>query len=443
MTEIRYARSGDLSIAYRVEGQGPPDVVVVPGYVSHVEMSWETPPTARAWERLTSFSRTITFDKRGTGLSDPITDDNLPGLEQRMDDVRAVMEAVESKRAVLFGHSEGAMMSMLFAATYPERTEALILYGGMARATWSEDHPWNTPREALIGNADERESYWGTGIGPEIFAPSVADDPGVKEWSARYERACASPRNFRLLSEMFLDLDVREIVSSIHVPTLILHRTHDRVVNIRSGRWLAEHIPGARLVEMPGIDHSIWVGEADRVLDEVEEFVTGKREQVEPDRVLKTIMFTDIVGSTERAAAMGDGAWRDLLASHDAFMRKQIDRFRGITVKQLGDGVLACFDGPARAIRCGASAARAAADAGFPIRVGIHTGECEMVGDDVAGLTVHIAARVGVLADKGEVLVSRTVKDLVAGSGIAFEPRGTHALKGVPDEWQLYAVASA
>jgi len=242
---------------------------------------------------------------------------------------------------------------------------------------------------------------------------------------------------------MFLDLDVREIVSSIHVPTLILHRTHDRVVNIRSGRWLAEHIPGARLVEMPGIDHSIWVGEADRVLDEVEEFVTGKREQVEPDRVLKTIMFTDIVGSTERAAAMGDGAWRDLLASHDAFMRKQIDRFRGITVKQLGDGVLACFDGPARAIRCGASAARAAADAGFPIRVGIHTGECEMVGDDVAGLTVHIAARVGVLADKGEVLVSRTVKDLVAGSGIAFEPRGTHALKGVPDEWQLYAVASA
>jgi class 3 adenylate cyclase len=443
MAEIKYARSGDVSIAYRVGGEGPPDLVIVPGYVSHVEMGWEPPPNARAWDRLTSFSRAITFDKRGTGLSDPITDDRLPGLEQRMDDVRVVMDAVGSERAVIFGQSEGGMMAMLFAATYPERTESLILYGTMARAVWDEDHWWNIPRDALIGNAAEREAMWGMGIGPEIFAPSIAGQPGTQEWAAKYERACASPRNFRILSEMFLDLDVRHVVPSIHVPTLILHRTHDRVVNVRSARWLAEHLPGSRYVEMPGRDHSIWTGDADRLLDEVEEFVTGSRERVEPDRVLKTIMFTDIVGSTERAAAMGDSAWRDLLATHDAMMRRELGRFRGVEVKTLGDGFLAAFDGPARAIRCGVSAARAAHDAGFPIRVGIHTGECEEVGDDYAGITVHIAARVGSLADADEVLVSRTVTDLVAGSGIAFADRGSHALKGVPDEWQLYAVTGA
>ena len=440
--EIQYARSGDVSLAYRVGGKGPPDLVIVPGYVSHVEMGWEPPPNARAWDRLASFSRAITFDKRGTGLSDPILED-LPDLETRMDDVRVVMDAVGSERAVIFGQSEGGMMAMLFAATYPERTESLILYGSMAKATWDEDHWWNVPREALVGGAEQREAMWGQGIGPEIFAPSIADMPGTQEWAARYERACASPRNFRIMSEMFLDLDVRYVAPSIHVPTLILHRTHDRVVNVRSARWLAEHIPNAKYVEMPGRDHSIWVGDPDRVLDEIEEFVTGRREGGEPDRVLKTIMFTDIVGSTERAASLGDVAWRDVLATHDAMMRSELAKFRGQEVKTLGDGFLAAFDGPARAIRCGVTAARTCAAAGFPIRVGLHTGECEQVGDDLAGITVHTAARVSSLAGPSEVLVSRTVKDLVAGSGIAFDDRGTHTLKGIPDEWQLFSVTSA
>jgi len=442
--DIHYTRSGDTSIAYKVGGKGPPDMVFVPGYISHLEMSWESPLASRVWHRLSSFGRIMTFDKRGTGLSDPITDDRLPGLEQRMDDMRAVMDAVGSWRSVLIGGSEGAMMCMLFAATYPERVQSLILYGAMARATWSEDHPWNTPREDLIQSWEEFiEPYWGQGVGTEIFIPSIATRPGVREWLARFERSCASPRNVNVLFRMFLDLDVRDIVSSIHVPTLILHRTQDYVVNVRSGRWLAEHIPGARLIELPGIDHVPFTGDVDALVDEMQEFITGTRERAEPDRVLKTVMFTDIAGSTKRAAELGDAAWRDLLATHDLTMRRELKRFRGQEIKTLGDGFLAAFDGPARAIRCGVSAVRAALAAGLPIRVGIHTGECEVVADDLAGITVHIAARVGALAQANEVLVSRTVKDLVAGSGITFSDSRTHRLKGLSDKWQLYAVRQA
>jgi len=440
--DIRYARSGDVHIAHVVGGKGPPTIVHVPGYISHLELDWDNPPKQRVWERLTGFAQVIAFDKRGTGLSDPVPDEALPDLDQRMDDVRAVMDEVGVERAVLFGASEGAMMSMLFAATYPQRVEALILYGALARASYSEDHPWAIPREDLIAAAELMEEHWGRGVTAEIFAPSVADNPASTDFARRYERSAASPSAVKKLHRMFLDLDVRDVVSAIHVPTLILHRTHDRVVNVRSGRWLAEHIPGARLVELSGRDHSTWLGEPGPIVDEVQEFITGSREEVEPDRVLRTVMFTDIVGSTERAAAMGDKAWRELLGTHDSMMRHELKRFRGVEVKTLGDGFMACFDGPARAIRCGIAAVHAAKDNGFDIRVGIHTGECELIGDDIVGLTVHIAARVGARAGTGEVLVSRTVKDLVVGSDFTFDERGTHTLKGVPDEWQLYAVSS-
>ena len=437
-----YAKAGDASIAYQIVGEGPIDLVLVLGFATHLELQWESPPFARFCERLSSFSRLIIFDKRGTGLSDPVTD--APNLEQRIDDVRGVMDAAGSERAALFGISEGGPMSVLFAATHPDRVTALVLHGAMGRTTEAPDYPWGSPAEALRESAAEFIApYWGQqpeGM-LELFAPSLAGDPQAVELLARTERSAASPAMVQQIFEMFLDIDVRAVLPTIHVPTLVLHRRHDRVVNWRAGRELATQIPDARYVELPGIDHLPWAGDAEAVLGEIEEFLTGARSIPEPDRVLATVMFTDILGSTERAAQLGDARWRELLSAHDAAVERELSRFRGRRVKTLGDGSLATFDGPARAIQCGRAIADAAHGLGLEVRIGLHTGEIELMDGDVGGIAVHIAARVGALAGAGEVLVSSTVKDLVAGSGIQFVDRGANRLKGISDEWRLFAAS--
>jgi pimeloyl-ACP methyl ester carboxylesterase len=438
----RYAKSGDASIAYQVVGEGPIDVVLVLGFATHLELQWDSPPFARFFERISAFSRLIIFDKRGTGLSDPVTE--APTLEQRVDDVRAVMDAAGSERAALFGISEGGPMSVLFAATHPDRATALILHGAMGRTTEAPDYPWASPEEALRESAAEFIApYWGQQAEGfvELFAPSFVEDPQTVDFFARMQRSAASPAMVQQIFEMFLDVDVRAILPTIQVPTLVLHRRGDRVVNRRAGEELAAQIRGARYVELPGIDHLPWAGDSEAVLGEIEEFLTGARSVPEPDRVLATVMFTDIVGSTERAAELGDARWRELLSAHEAAVRRELARFRGREVKMLGDGCLATFDGPARAIRCARAIRDAAGAIGLEVRTGVHSGEIEVMGNDVGGIAVHIAARVGAIASAGDVLVSGTVKDLVAGSGIRFSDRGVQRLKGIPDEWRLFAVA--
>jgi len=439
----RYATSGDVHIAYQVLGDGPVDLLVVPGFVSHLELFWENPEIRRFSAELGRFARLIVFDKRGSGMSDPVAD--VPTLEQRMDDVRAVMDAAGSERAVLMGISEGGPMCVLFAATFPERTRGLILLGAMARSTWAPDYPWATTKEGLIEAALEFTApAWGTGENLEIFAPSLAGDSAMQTWWGRMERMAASPSMMEKIVLMFLDVDVRDALPLVQAPTLVLHRHGDRVVNVGAGRWLAEHIAGARFVELPGRDHIPWAGDAGAVAGEIEEFVTGQRAApaIESERVLATVMFVDLVGSTERAATLGDRRWRDLLERYYATVAAQLERFRGRQIKTTGDGVLACFDGPGRAIRCAQSIATAVGQLGLEARVGLHTGECELLGDDVGGIAVHIGARIMALAEPGEVLLSSTVKDLVAGSGIAFRDNGSHVLRGVPGEWHLYAAES-
>lgn len=436
--KTRFARSGDLSIAYQVVGDGPIDVVYVPGFVSHLELNWEVPGVVHIIQRLASFSRVIMFDRRGSGLSDPVV--GVPTLEERMDDVRAVMDAAGSERAALFGVSEGVPMSILFAASHPELTTGLVLYGGMARSTWALDYPWATPKEALLESSAEMAPHLYDGAMIEIMAPSLADDPRAREMYARYLRYSVTPAMLMQSFLMFLDIDVRAVLPTIDVPTLVLHRRGDQAVNRRGAEWMATQIPGAKYVELTGIDHALFAGDTDAIIDEIEEFLTGARRATEIDRVLATVMFTDIVESTKRAAAMGDRPWRDLLEACNDAIRRELTRFSGREIKTLGDGMLATFDGPARAIRCALAVTEVVKPLGIEVRVGLHTGEVELVGDDVAGIAVHIAARVGALADTSEVLVSGTVKDLVAGSGIAFSDRGERALKGVPDTWRLFAV---
>lgn len=437
--KTQYAQAGDVSIAYKVVGQGPRDVILVPGYLSHVELVWEIPQVVHMIERLTTFARLIMFDKRGSGLSDPVV--GAPTLEERIDDVRAVMEAVGSTQATLLGVSEGVPMSILFAATRPDLITSLVLYGGMARSTWAEDYPWAAPREDLLESSREMAPYLYEGAIAEVMAPSIADNPLVLEVYARLQRYSASPAMLQQTFEMFLDIDVRAILPSVAVPTLVLHREGDRAVNHRAGAWMASQIPGARYVELPGIDHAIFVGDTDRVVDEVEEFLTGVRRSVDVDRVLATVMFIDIVGSTERAAQLGDRVWTDLLGQVNTTIREELRRSRGVEVKTLGDGLLATFDGPARAIRCALEVVQSLRPLDIDVRIGLHAGEIEITdGDDVAGIAVHIAARIGALAGAGDVLVSRTVKDLVAGSAFEFADRGEHALKGIPDTWQLFDV---
>ncbi len=436
--KTQYARSGDVSIAYQVIGDGPIDIVYVPGFISHVELAWEMPPVVHMIERLTSFARLILFDKRGTGLSDPVV--GAPTLEERMDDVRAVMEAAGSERAALMGVSEGVPMSILFAASHPELVTGLVLYGGMARSTEAPDYPWATPADALIESSLEMSPFMFEGAAIEIMAPSMADDPRAREMFARFQRYAATPAMLEQVFMMFLDIDVRSILPTVDVPTLVLHRHGDMAVNRRGAEWMATQIPGAKYVELKGIDHAVYAGDTDAIVDEIEEFLTGVRRTVEVDRILATVMFTDIVDSTKRASDMGDRQWRALLDSQNEVIRAELARHRGREVKTLGDGMLATFDGPARAIRCALAVTESVRPLGIEVRVGLHTGEIELVGDDVAGIAVHIAARVGALAGTGEVLVSSTVKDLVAGSGITFSERGEHELKGIPDQWRLFAV---
>jgi len=436
--QVRYAKSDDVNIAYLVLGNADLDVVLVPGFVSHLEIGAELPQVQQLGGRMAAFSRLILFDKRGTGLSDPVT--VVPTLEERMDDIRAVMDAAGSERAALLGVSEGVPLSILFAATYPERTHSLVLYGGMARSTYSEDHPWAPTKETLVEANELLVPFWGQGITTEMFAPSVADDPQVRRWAARLERFAASPSMLAQMFEMFYDTDVRAILSSVNVPTLVLHRRGDRVVNIRSGRYLAEHIPGARMVELAGSDHAGWAGDTAAMVDEVQEFLTGVRGEPELDRVLATVMFTDIVGSTDRAAEVGDRRWHEILDEHDRIVMRQVEHFRGRYIKHTGDGCLATFDGPGRALQCARATTDAIGKLGIQIRAGLHAGEVEIRGEDVGGIAVHIASRVCGLASPGEVLVSSTVKDLVVGSRTRFDERGERALKGVPGEWRLFSV---
>ena len=440
--ETRYARSGDVNIAYQVTTERLRDLVYVPGWVSNIELMWEEPAMARFLERLASFSRLILFDKRGTGLSDRVSNNELPTLEQRMDDVRAVLEAVGSERAALFGHSEGGNMCVLFAATYPERTTALITLGCFAkRLDPDDDYPWAPAAEHREESAADVERHWGR-LRPEdveYYAPSRVGDAQFVRHLERYFRRAASPGAAAALLRMNAYIDVREVLPTIRVPTLVLHRAGDHDVNVAEGRYLASKIPGAKFVELAGADHWISAGDTDAIADEIEEFLTGTRPTLESDRVLATVLFTDIVGSTERTAELGDRRWRDLLGAHDAAVRRELERFRGREVDTAGDGFLATFDGPARAVRCAISAGEAVRELGLEIRAGIHTGECELDGRKIRGIAVHTGARIASLAGSGEVLISHTVKDLVAGSGLEFEDRGVYELKGVPGEWRLYA----
>jgi class 3 adenylate cyclase len=432
--EIRYAKSDDIYIAYQVLGRGPLDMVFVPGFISHLEHYWEAPPIVRFAQRLASFTRLILLDKRGTGLSDRVA--GVATLEQRMDDVRAVMDTVGSERAVVFGISEGGPMSALFAATYPNRTSALIMYGAFPKFNY-----WVPTPEALDQLLTMIGQAWGTGVTLPLFAPNLTEDEPFKHWWARFERLGASPGAVSALMRMNSEININPVLSAIHVPTLILHRTEDTLVDVEASRFMAERIPGAKYVELSGRDHVPVVGDADAILDEIEEFLTGARLGAEPDRALLTVMFTDIVGSTERAAELGDRRWRDLLDSHRMVVRRELARHRGKEVNTTGDGFLVTFDGPARAIRCAIRIREELRQRGLEIRIGLHTGECELLGDDIGGVAVHIGARVEARAMPGEVLVSSTVKDLVVGSGLQFEDRGTHTLKGIPDEWHLFAVA--
>ncbi len=436
--QTKYARSGDLSIAYQVSGDGPIDLVLVPGFVSHLELQREDPRAARFFERLESFSRLIRFDKRGTGLSDRTVP--VPTLEQRMDDVRAVMDAVGSERAALFGISEGGPMSMLFAATYPERARALVLYGTFARAVWAPDYPFGRRDDERAARTAALVERWGTGVVASIYVPSLVSDPAFVEWCARFERQSASPGAVAALQRMNGEIDARHVLDAIRVPALVLHRTGDRAIRVEHGRYIAERIAGAKYVELPGDDHVPWFGAVERLFDEIEQFLTDARHAAEPDRVLATVLFTDVVGATERAAALGDRRWRDLLDRHHGMVRRELAAFRGREIDTAGDGFLASFDGPARAIRAATTITDKVKLMGLDIRAGLHTGECEVIGPKLAGIAVHIGARIAALAGPGEVLVSSTVKDLVAGSGLHFKERGAHELKGVPGPWQLYSV---
>lgn len=438
--ETMYARSGDVNIAYQVIGDAPLDLVFVMGWVSHLEYFWREPSFARFLLRLASFARLILFDKRGTGLSDRVPINELPTLEQRMDDVRAVMDAVGSERAALCGVSEGGPMCSLFAATYPEKTLALVMIGTYAKRIRDADYPWAPTPEHRQQFFDEMREQWGGPVGLEERAPSVADDPQFRQWWATYLRMGASPGAALALTQMNAEIDVRHVLPSIRVPTLVIHRSEDQCLKVEEGRYVAERIPGARYVELPGRDHLPFVGDQDAILDEVEEFLTGVRHPLEPDRVLATVLFTQIVGSKEHAQRLGDRPWEALIDRLHAHVRKEIEWFRGRDIDVIGDGPLAIFDGPARAIRCASAISEYASRLGVNMRVGLHTGECDMVDGKVGGIAAEIGAQVAKKAAPDEVLVSSTVKDLVAGSGIRFEERGAHRLVGVPGEWRLFAV---
>lgn len=438
---VHYARSGEFYIAYQVLGEGPNDLVLLPGWISHLEIAWEQPRLANSFRRLASFSRLILLDKRGTGLSDRVSARDLPTLEARMEDIHAVLDAVGSHKAVLYGISEGGPLCMLFAATYPERSAALVLYGSWARAFAAADYAWGFDPAQFDSFLASLEPQWGKGTAVNVVAPSLAEDESFCSWWGRYERMSTSPGTALALLRMAFEGDVRQVLPTISVPTLVLHRADDAFVDVRHGRYIAEHIPGARFVELEGEDHFPLAGDSTAVDREIERFLSdlmGVRRGPSPDRVLATVLFTDIVGSTERAATLGDERWRQLIAVHDAHVRAELERYRGKEIKTIGDGFLATFDGPGRAVYCADAIGKAVRSLGLEVRCGLHTGEVELVDHDIAGIAVNIAARVAALAGPGQILVSSTVKDLVAGSRIEFTDRGFHALKGVPREWHLF-----
>jgi pimeloyl-ACP methyl ester carboxylesterase/DNA-binding winged helix-turn-helix (wHTH) protein len=440
--ETMYARSGDVNIAYQVIGDAPLDLVFVMGWVSHLEYFWREPNFARFLMRLASFSRLILFDKRGTGLSDRVPIHELPTLEQRMDDVRAVMDAVGSERAALCGVSEGGPMCSLFAATYPEKTLALVMIGTYAKRIRDDEYPWGPTIEQREQFFEVMRKQWGGPVGIDERAPSLANDPEFRDWWATYLRMGASPGAAVALTQMNAEIDVRNVLASIRVPSLVIHRTDDHCLKVEEGRFVADRIPGAKFVELPGNDHLPFVGDQDAILDRVEEFLTGVRHSLEPDTVLATVLFTRIVGAKEHAAAMGQDRWDDLLRRLHSHITKEIEWFRGREIDMFGDRPLAIFDGPARAIRCASAITEYALRLGIKLRSGLHTGECEIVDGTVAGVATAMGVCVANRAKPGEVLVSRTVKDLVAGSGIEFEDKGIHTLEGC-GEWRLFAVQRA
>ena len=438
----RYARSGDIHIAYQVVGDGPIDMLYVPTWISQVEHLWASPMIAGYLNRLAAFSRLILFDRRGSGLSDPMV--GAPTLEDQMDDVLAVLDAAGSERAALFAQLEGGPMAMLFAASFPERTSALMLCSTFARTVQSDDLPWARAATEREAGLEAFLAEWGTGTRLAVFAPSATQDPEVVKWFGKLERLSASPGSVPAISRLTARYDVRAVLPTIRVPTLVMNRRDDPFIDPRHASYIAERIPGARHVELPpGDSIPAFDDGAGLLASEMEEFLTGARPERERERVLATVLFTDIVDSTRQASQLGDRRWRTLLERHDAVARGEFARFRGQEVKRTGDGFLATFDGPARAIRCAEAIDRAVADLGLRIRSGLHTGEVEVVGDDIAGVAVHIGARVLAAAQPGEVLASSTVKELVVGSGIEFTDRGSRELKGIPGEWRLFAVDPA
>ena len=438
--ETHYAKTGDVHIAYQVLGNGPIDLVLIPEWFTHLEASWDVAPLARTLRRLGSFSRLITFDKGGSGLSDPVPLTELPSLEVWIEEVQAVMDAVGSERAALLADGGGGPMAITFAATHPERVAALVLVNSFARIARSPDYPAGAPAEVLERFPEWLKNAWGKGRALQVAAPSAPTAGPVHDAYTRLERLSASPGTVKAIMSMVLDLDVRPVLSTISVPTLVIHRAGNDYVGVEHGRYLAEQIPTARYVELPGRDHHFFFGDADVLLDEVQEFLTGVRAPAEPDRVLATVLFTDVVSSTRRTAELGDRRWREVLGGLDATLHREVERFRGTVVAGRGDGALATFDGPARAIHCARSISEAVRGLDLEVRSGLHTGELELLDGDVGGFAVNLAARVMEQAEPGGVLVSRTVVDLVAGSGLDFEDRGMYSLKGVPDNWQLYAV---
>jgi class 3 adenylate cyclase len=441
--KTRYARSRDARIAYQVIGDGPLDLVLVPGFVSNVEYVWEVPAIPGIVERLTSYARLILWDKRGTGLSDPVV--GVPPLDEHMDDLLAVLDAAGSERAALFGVSEGGPLSILSAATHPRRVSALAMYGAAARIAWAPDYPQGLPRELFSDAAAEAIlERWGDDALLDVFAPSYVDDEAVRELWGTMQRVGASPSMGVAALRALLHIDVRDVLPSVQVPTLLLHRAGDRAIPAAGSRYMAEQIPDSRYVELAGTDHLWFVGDVDSIFDELEEFLTGARRNAHfKHRMLATVVFTDIVDSTRKVTELGDGRWRGLLAEHDALVRRELERYRGREVKTIGDGFLATFDGPARAVACASAIREHAHELGIAVRAGVHTGECEVIGEDIAGVAVNIAARISAMADADEVLVSRTVTDLVYGSGLEFEDRGLVELKGLPDAWHLFATRRA
>lgn len=437
--EVRYTRSGDVSIAYQVVGDGPIDLVLVPGWISNLDVLWEEPNIARFLRKLASFCRLILFDKRGTGLSDRITE--AATLEERMDDVRAVMDAVGSSRATLFGYSEGGTMGIVFAATHPDRTAGLIMVGSFARRLRASDYPYFTDRDEANKAIDAAAATWGGPVGIEIRMPSVVNDPIVRQWWAKYVRTSASVSAAAALQRLNIEIDVRYLLPSIRVPVLILHASRDRAIPVGAGRYMAERIPGAKYVEIDTADHLPFFERTEEFMHHIQTFLTGGATPEVFESRVTTLMFTDIVGSTQIAVEKGNLRFADLLEAHHAAVRSELARHRGQELDTAGDGFLASFDGPARAIKCAVAIVHSLDELGISCRIGLHTGECELRQGRLHGIALHVAARVAALAPPRGVLVSQTVKDLVAGSGLKFAAAGSHRLKGLPDDWLLYEVA--